>query len=1387
MAECERERGSLIPFVSTPEPTANQEKSANDTDVQRELRFAVVMYGGVSLAIYINGVTQELLHLVRATARDRRGNKMLFPEDQLSATEVVYRKIARQLDEQSGLQPTIRADDVTRTRFVVDIISGTSAGGINGVFLAKALTRNQTMDGLKNLWLSEGDLGKLLNDKKAQDYSRDLGFAVQKPEKSLLNSQRMYRKLLEALEQMGASSSSNDESALVTELDLFVTTTDIEGLPLPIKLSAGVVYERRYRNVFHFRYAPRPIDKPDQQLSRDDFRKEDDPFLAFAARCTSSFPFAFDAMQLNDTRAILDRYRRYERDDPTESNDPKVCSAWDDFFKDYLRLGLFDIDKQSRGETPTGLSGRTGDEATTELRKAFRSRSFGDGGYLDNKPFSYATSMLTRRHADCAVDRKLLYVEPTPEHPELAPKQPGPRPDFAENVRAAVLDLPRQETIREDIDHLYERNRVLERVGTFAQNVDEDIILLTEQRAALLHEDFGAAYLGELINIYGVNYGAYHRLKVDEITNLLAEILARALGHDPDSDATAAICRLVIKWRRQTYSELKTKGVPFSENQFLLDFDIRYSLRRLGFLNRRINQLVQGEISQLESKAKKLLSAWLRHLERPDPDDKPANKNLVRTIKLLLSKIDKTSSSQGLSTEWITSFREELIAIKRSKLSGTLAAARLAEEVFLLSGSEPASRLRQNAANFNFPWETMQQILSAKDEKARDKIVDREFRRREDKLQNLTEVIKTVLSKREGARLTIASSDDVDLSDGAVAARVFLDYYYRNFVLYDLVTYPVQYGTGAGESNIVQVYRVSPEDASALMEERAGGPRDKLAGRTLMSFGAFLDEGWRRNDMLWGRLDGVERLITITLPESTSDADREKFIEEAHLGILREEIRQGNGDAVCQLLSNARAHPHRAARDDKYVEKITNDLLNDPALSAYLTNTQRNYLQVPQTLDRHLEAETALKYISRSTNITGNMLSGLADKYQSDPGKRAGSWVARLGTVFWGMVAAAVPQSLANLLVRHWLGLIYLLSFVTIVLGIVLPGTPIKEVGWASLGIAAAFNLVLFLFGDFIAGRRGWIRALGGLVVIVLAALIGLGVKFVADFVADQDNWPHFGISNQDVVNRVVPGIVAGLIALVFIIKAWIKGLKNFLVAPHAGFSMRRLFWLSLATAVIALWLKHIGPAEIVNFELAGDSKNAQSFVDQADNSRQQLIIDYFFIVAYVAMLASYCVASTKLSWQWLTNLEQKQREKEVSKSRSLARISRFVVIAGFSLAGLQCLAGLLDAGENTGLLWYLNDPSRQTGLTISLYCASLKFALIGLGAFYAIPGFVIGAFQGYKPGPANWKEYLYQLRRSALLLVFAAISGFYLWFSFHALWNRPSLLEDLLGKLFAV
>ncbi|HEX8496536.1 MAG TPA: patatin-like phospholipase family protein, partial [Actinomycetales bacterium] len=117
-----------------------------------ELRLALVCYGGVSLAIYMHGVTKELHKLLIASRRfDESGPTAENPFDEATDTEHAYFEQLRDL-----------ADDDHLLSVNIDIISGTSAGGINGVCLAKVLTRNGSQDALKTLWIDEGDLAKLL-------------------------------------------------------------------------------------------------------------------------------------------------------------------------------------------------------------------------------------------------------------------------------------------------------------------------------------------------------------------------------------------------------------------------------------------------------------------------------------------------------------------------------------------------------------------------------------------------------------------------------------------------------------------------------------------------------------------------------------------------------------------------------------------------------------------------------------------------------------------------------------------------------------------------------------------------------------------------------------------------------------------------------------------------------------------------------------------------------------------------------------------------------------------------------------------------------------------------------------------------------------------------
>jgi predicted acylesterase/phospholipase RssA len=57
------------------------------------------------------------------------------------------------------------ANDPINTKFTIDIISGTSAGGINGIYLAKALATESDLSQLQELWFNEGGIDGLLNDR----------------------------------------------------------------------------------------------------------------------------------------------------------------------------------------------------------------------------------------------------------------------------------------------------------------------------------------------------------------------------------------------------------------------------------------------------------------------------------------------------------------------------------------------------------------------------------------------------------------------------------------------------------------------------------------------------------------------------------------------------------------------------------------------------------------------------------------------------------------------------------------------------------------------------------------------------------------------------------------------------------------------------------------------------------------------------------------------------------------------------------------------------------------------------------------------------------------------------------------------------------------------
>ena len=175
----------------------------------REVRVGLVMYGGVSLAIYINGVAREFFEAVRG-----RG---------------VY-----------GLLKHLVDSDVT-----VDIVSGASAGGINGVFLCQALANDYDFARLASLWREHADIDRLL---------RPVGESTPP---SLFDSEGYYQpRLEEAFADLEPCRPEPGEvPSPVEAIDLFVMGTDYHGARAFRPDALGSLLEsKEHRAVFRLKH-----------------------------------------------------------------------------------------------------------------------------------------------------------------------------------------------------------------------------------------------------------------------------------------------------------------------------------------------------------------------------------------------------------------------------------------------------------------------------------------------------------------------------------------------------------------------------------------------------------------------------------------------------------------------------------------------------------------------------------------------------------------------------------------------------------------------------------------------------------------------------------------------------------------------------------------------------------------------------------------------------------------------------------------------------------------------------------------------------------------------------------------------------------------------------
>jgi patatin-related protein len=697
-----------------------------------------------------------------------------------------------------------------RRRFVVDVISGTSAGGINGVCLAKALANGTSVAGLKHIWLNDGDIGGLINDRDSVYEPGPDGTPQLIPDlspdfepKSLLNSDRMFVRLITAFGAMNAPDPAN-VPPLVDDLDLWVTATDLDGNQLPTQLWNATSWERRHANRYHFRRS--------SQDGSNDFKATDNPFLAFAARCTSSFPFAFQPMTLS-----------HVGDFPSAGG---LQPDWARFYPDYA---------------PTD----------------FPARFFSDGGILDNKPFSYATGSLVGRRAPLPVDRKLIYVEPDPSPTPAAPDPSAPAVDWngIATAQAAVLKIPRVEGIRGDIQTVLRRNREIERARDIVFRAGTDPLEYGYVSAVAFEDVSGATWadisLEDTIRSrnWGPAYATYHRLKVRGLVDYLALLVVSASGLNPESDDLLAVHYLVRVWKDARFAEQPAAGL-LSENHLLIDFSLPYRRRRLSFVLKKLKQLGSDDPEAVRAA---LAGCGLALDALPGGDAQrellALRRDVTKAEDVLYAAERRLASRPGPLTESLAA-----LGIGRADLQTILASPD--DDVMQASATTLLARIGQDS--FTAVTEAAKTVIVAASNESRD-------------------LVEQAIGTQVTAESLAAATDLVSVLK--YAAR----FYYDAFEAFDLLLYPLEFGTAIAETNPVEILRISPVDAH-LPADATDEDRD-LRGKRINHFGAFFDLEWRKHDMLWGRLNAAEILIRSLVPDGRDPAP---LIDEAHRTIVAE-------------------------------------------------------------------------------------------------------------------------------------------------------------------------------------------------------------------------------------------------------------------------------------------------------------------------------------------------------------------------------------------------------------------------------------------------------------------------------------------------------------------
>jgi patatin-related protein len=547
---------------------------------EKELRIALVCYGGVSLAVYMHGITKEIWRLAKAS---QRVHSSAVRDGGAPPSDDVY----------SSLLRTIAARADTDIRIIVDILAGASAGGINAIFLGHAIATGQALDPLTDLWLDSADVDALIDrdvgaisrfakysavplawvfsarsgtiDKTVEPEHRaeikaKLANFVRAPWLSPpFGGPELTNLILNAFDAMEQGPAGDPLLPDYQPLDLFVTVTDFHGYPELLRLnSPPEVIETEHRLTLSF-----------QDPGGEGRRLADTAELVFAARATASFPGAFPPFQVKELDACLAKRER----------------AWPGRAA-FLARAL--PQRAAAGEAENAV--------------------LIDGSVLHNAPFGPAVAALEKRPSRREVDRRFVYIDPKPgmKSVRFGGNGDAEAPGFFGTIFGALSDIPREQPIRDNLETIDRMSARIRRLRRITESIRPEVEAAIERAVGssfFLNRptpDRVAGWRAKAHHLAareaGYAYAAYGQLKIATVVEEIVDLLFR-LGGGGDT-ARRRLVRTSV-WRHvrtiglTDADAVTARGARADVIAFLIRFDLTFRTRRLRFVARRITETTE--------------------------------------------------------------------------------------------------------------------------------------------------------------------------------------------------------------------------------------------------------------------------------------------------------------------------------------------------------------------------------------------------------------------------------------------------------------------------------------------------------------------------------------------------------------------------------------------------------------------------------------------------------------------------------------------------------------------------------------------------------------------------------------------------------------------------